>query len=453
MTLEQLSAFTLTDDHRLQEQIWFDSPYADQSADTIRRQLTKAQVDGDDRRARFIGAETYEAAGGIIIRDLFDEAGEGYFADSQLLDRLVAGKLEQTAETIRAEGWQWVEIHQEWDFTKFARYGRAQPAEKALSEADEERLSALGARYDELVAELEAEGSDSTELDAISVEIDRLDAQQQMWPDEERARAGAVVCLDSDGSLKIVRGLIRPEANRAASADDDGRTMSPPKPAHHNGYSGSIVLELSAQRTAALREVLASQPETALLVLLHTLAGQLLYPDRHKTCLGITATEVPLSQVSQTVEASQAAQAFGERRTAWSERLPEKDGLWDWLAALNPADRLDLLACCIAMTVNALERPGARCGCQEDIARLVAATGLDMGTWWKPTRENFLDRLTKQEILAAVSEGVSQQAARRITGDKKDRMAANAEKLLAETGWLPLPLRAPVLTVDIQPSE
>ena len=178
MTLEQLSAFTLTDDHRLQEQVWFDSPYADQSAEMIRRQLTKAQVDGDDRRARFIGAEAYEAAGGIIVRDLFDEAGEGYLADSQLLDRLVAEKLEQTAETIRAEGWQSVEIHQEWNFTKFARYGRAQPAEKPLSEADEERLSELGTRYDELVAGLEAEGGDSKELDEISAEIDRLEAQK-----------------------------------------------------------------------------------------------------------------------------------------------------------------------------------------------------------------------------------------------------------------------------------
>ena len=228
---------------------------------------------------------------------------------------------------------------------------------------------------------------------------------------------------------------------------------SPPKPAHHNGYSGSIVLELSAQRTAALREVLASQPETALLVLLHTLAGQLLYPDRHKTCLGITATEVPLSQVSQTVETSPAAQAFGERRTTWSERLPEKDGLWDWLAALNPADRLDLLACCVAMTVNALDGPAERCVCQDDIARLVLTTGLDMGAWWKPTRENFLDRLTKQEILAAVSEGVSPKAARHLADNKKDRMAGKAEKLLAKTGWLPVPLRAPAPPVDTLPSE
>ena len=108
--------------------------------------------------------------------------------------------------------------------------------------------------------------------------------------------------------------------------------------------------------------------------------------------------------------------------------------------ALDAQDRLQLLAVCVAMTVDALDRPSERSR-EEAITTLASATGLDMRVWWQPTRENFLARLTKNEILAAVSEGISQQASWRLAPLKKDRMVKEAEKLLASTKWLPLPLR------------
>ncbi|WP_366511759.1 hypothetical protein [Mesorhizobium sp.] len=64
---------------------------------------------GDDRRAVYVGAEAYETAGGVILRDIFEQDSGGWFQDAALLEQLVFGKLKVDAEAIRAEGWKWVE--------------------------------------------------------------------------------------------------------------------------------------------------------------------------------------------------------------------------------------------------------------------------------------------------------------------------------------------------------
>ncbi|MFX5747749.1 DNA-binding protein, partial [Acinetobacter baumannii] len=72
MSLEQLMAFTVTGDHGRQEQVWQaisgswqKEPYQ------IRRMLTEKTVRASDRRAVLVGLDAYEAAGGVVLRDLF----------------------------------------------------------------------------------------------------------------------------------------------------------------------------------------------------------------------------------------------------------------------------------------------------------------------------------------------------------------------------------------------
>ena len=55
--------------------------------------------------------------------------------------------------------------------------------------------------------------------------------------------------------------------------------------------------------------------------------------------------------------------------------------------------------------------------------------------------------MTKTRILEAVREGAGDRAADLIAHLKKGDMAKEAERLLADTGWLPEPLRP---TVDAQ---
>lgn len=438
MTLEQLTAFTLTDDRKAQEEVWFDNPYADMPAQMIRRLLTRTQVEGRDRRARFIGAKAYEAAGGVIVRDLFDAEDEGYFGDSQLLDRLVAQKLEDVAATVRGEGWQWVDVHTDTDGLQLHRFGRAQTIERSLGKRDEKKLATLSERYDELVAALEeGDGPGEDELDQVSAEIEALRARKEDWADDEKAKAGAVLSLGRDGALTVTRGLLQPDqsAPREPAAKSKRRSNG-------NGYSDTVLLDLSAYRTAALREALAAKPQVALSALLQTLVDRLFYEGRNEGCVGILATPLPLDRASPSVGDSRAGKAASARHDRWRDRLPDREQLWVWLQQLDAKDRLALLAHCVALTVNALDGAAGRSHGSADADALAAALGLDMAAWWRPTRANFLDRLTKAEILAAVSAGVTPAAAERLESFKKDSMAAEAEKLLAETTWLPVPLVA-----------
>ena len=74
--------------------------------------------------------------------------------------------------------------------------------------------------------------------------------------------------------------------------------------------------------------------------------------------------------------------------------------------------------------------------------RLARETGLDMvAAGWRPTVGNYLGRVTKPRILEAVREGAGERAAQLIDHLKKGDMAKEAERLLADTGWLPEPLR------------
>ena len=72
--------------------------------------LTETAVRASDKRALFVGVEAYEAAGGVVLRDLFQSDDGGWLQDVALLDRLAADKLKTAAEEIAAEGWKWIEV-------------------------------------------------------------------------------------------------------------------------------------------------------------------------------------------------------------------------------------------------------------------------------------------------------------------------------------------------------
>jgi ParB/RepB/Spo0J family partition protein len=170
---------------------------------------------------------------------------------------------------------------------------------------------------------------------------------------------------------------------------------------------------------------------------------------------------VYLSVQDDELKDSPSARAVQERHDAWAADVPkDDDALWDWLAALDDASRMALMAHCVSFGVNALyERPNPHSAsgisqhtlemrlAQAD--RLARATGLDMvDVGWKPTVGNYLGRVTKPRILQAVREGVGEQAAQLIDHLKKGDMAKEAERLLADAGWLPEPLRL----IDSEPA-
>ena len=81
----------------------------------------------------------------------------------------------------------------------------------------------------------------------------------------------------------------------------------------------------------------------------------------------------------------------------------------------------------------------------EHADRLAEHIGLDMRVYWSATVESFFGKITKAHILAAVREAKGDETAEMISHLKKADMAAEAERLLHRTGWLPEVLRTPNL--------
>ena len=444
MNLDQLSAFAITEDHERQERVWKELPPFHRSRQAILHVLSEGQVRSDDRRALFVGSEAYEEADGVIIRDLFDAKGGGFFADAELLNLLVREKLQAHAEKVAAEGWRWVVAEPELDREAWADMRRVFAKPVPLSKAERKKLRKLQARYDALCDKYD--GMDMPEKAAA--EFERIEAAIEALRKEEYAArdvalAGAFVTLASDGSVRIERGLVRAEDDpkskgKAEQKDNRAKDADGLAP-----LSEKLVAELTAYRTSALRNELAQHPATALIALVHALTLATFFEDGEASCLEITPKSAWLSGHAPGIDESVAEKQIAERHSAWGKQLPnDSEGLWTFINGLSDTERLDLLAHCVSLTANAIRAPRQCTGESEAHAAILAReVGLDMTVYWQPTSASYFGKVSKERITQAVREAVSDQAAQNIASMKKQAMAEAAEASLAGKGWLPAVLR------------
>ena len=474
LTLDQLMAFAITEDHERQEQV-FESLHHNREPWIIRRDLTAANVPGHDRRAIFVGEAAYGEAGGTIIRDLFADEGGGYFEDAGLLDMLAIEKLREVAAEVQAEGWKWAEAHIDYPHAHGMR--RFYPEPVALSDEDEKRLEAASAQYDQLVEDYDSYDEMPEEVaakvEALDAEIDAISEKRHAYDANVIAHGGVFVVLNHDGTVRIERGFVRAEDEALADPQPEGEAIDPEMVEDEQAegdedvqdiedkdeetgkpISEALTRDLSAHRTLALRVALGERPNMALIALTHTLTSQLFYSYAEAGCLEVRPTVTSLGNHADGIEDTPLAAKANAAHEAWAERMPrDVADLWAFIVALDDEDRMALLAHCVSCTVNALRLPWDRKPRSLQTAdRLASALALDMTKDWTPTVDSYLGRVTKAHILEAVTEGVSEDAASRIVDMKKQDMAQAAEQLLAGTGWLPTVLRTPEAAA-VQPSE
>ncbi|SHO61310.1 chromosome partitioning protein, ParB family [Pseudoxanthobacter soli DSM 19599] len=465
LSLDQLMAFAITEDHDRQEQVYENLSW-NRDPSTIRRDLTKMNIAATDRRAIFIGADAYAEAGGTIIRDLFTEDRGGYFEDAALLGRLVIDKLEGIAAEVQAvEGWKWASVH--IDFPHAHGMRRSYPHPVDLSADDDAAFGAAQEYYDRLSSEYEGYEELPDEVDRrfgeLEAEMERIDAKRHAYDADEIARGGVFAILNHDGTARIERGFIRAEDEAPNSTDVEGATITEdgeivgegdgedaePQPDDEDAgdagkpLSDLLIRDLTAHRTLGLRLALGEQPDMALVAVVHALVSQTFYRGGEASCLEIRLTSASLASHADGIEDTPAAKALADRHTGWASDMPrDVADLWTFVAGLDNASVMALLAHCAALTVNAVripweQKPNARAAAE----KLASAVTLDMTAHWTPTVQSYLGRLTKAHILNAVREAIGHDAAERIGGLKKTEMAQAAEQLLAGTGWLPSVLR------------
>lgn len=482
MTLEQLMAFTVSADPARQEQVWEAIEHSwSKEPYQIRRMLTENTVRASDRRVRFVTIEAYEEAGGAVMRDLFQDDDGGWIEDVPLLERLVADKLKAEAETIAEEGWKWIEVAA--DFPYGHTHGLRQLAGTPVDLTDEERASREALR--EEFGRLEAEYAEADELpDEVDERLGEIEAALEAFEDRpmhydptEVGRAGAFVSIRHDGQLSVDRGYVRPEDEAAegdgdAGAGGDGDMATDPGTVQRTVITVAgevenpdeeedavkplperLVTELTAHRTLALRDALANNPHVAMTALLHKLVRDTFRHVSSTGCLEASVRHVFFSVQADDLKDSPLTRSVEERQEAWQADLPTDDeALWTKIDGLDEASRLALLAHCVSFGVNALYEKANPCGAgptshgvQQRISeanRLARAVGLDMvEAGWRPTVDNYFGRVTKPRILEAVREPKGEETAQLIDHLKKPDMAKEAERLLADSGWLPEPLR------------
>ena len=460
MDMAQLQTLALTDDQKLQEKVWF-GPKSDHDRGVfnLRRALTDTKVRSDNHVARFVGLDSYEAAGGAVIRDLFSTRDEAYLADRQLLDTLAMDKLEAVAQRERDEGWSWVVARISADYDQLAEYPHSggEPKFAKPGVEENERIKEINAHLKEIEALIdaddEAEGDNqlewedrealTDESEALEQERRTLSGGKEIWPAEIKAKAGVVVFLDQ-GGLRVVRGRLQP----GQKVDKVGAVVGKPTE-QANGkaapkkpeLSQDMVQRLEMHRAAALRMHISSDPRKAFSLLLTTMvlrlftsSGSFAGLDLNPRNAHAAADGLIRSKFGDLAKAP-ARKALDDRVGLWKKSgMPTKAvELFGWVEALPDDKRMELLALATALTVETNSGASGKA--------LAEVFGVNMQKWWEPSPATYLDVVPKALLAEAVADVAGKAVGDAVLAMKKDGAIAEAAKRLAGAGWLPKPLR------------
>lgn len=467
VTLEQLMALAITDDHAAQEAAFYESPQWQRSPDALRDHLTSEEVDASrDAVARFVGLEAYEQAGGGVRRDLFADEHNGIFlTDGALLEVLARDKLAPLAAQVRAEGWAWVDAAPRATASDLYQFQRVRSTRREPTKPEAKRIAKLEDQQAKLQEQLDDESEDMTDgqaqalhdaMDALGNEQEAMERQLVEYPPAVVALAGAVVSVDHMGGVVVHRGLLREEQVKAlreqarqeeggAGGNPDTGTDEPAK----SGLSEKLAKRLSAHRTAALQAEVARHPRVALVALVHRLALRVIVESYGAGDSAVNISATPQDGLGlHAPDMADAPAAVGMRkvREAWVHRLPsDPDALFAELLAFPQQELLSLLAVCVASTVSALASQEG----EVPATALAHAVNLDMHDWWIPTAAGYFEHVSKAKALEAVQVFAPDQV-NRLGKLKKGEIASEAERLAVGTGWLPVMFRGQDVAVEVE---
>ncbi len=376
VTLVQLMALAVTDDHVMQDAAFYDAPQWQRSPSALRERLTEREIDAYRHPlARFVGLDAYEAAGGGIRRDLFAEDDAGvYLEDAALLERLAQDKLAGIAMEVRAESWAWVDATPAMTHADLQAFQRAPRERREPTKREAQRIEKLQARMQAIGEAVDAamEEDDEDKAEALQEEGERVGEQLQALEDgllhyspSVKEAAGAIVTVERNGEAVIHRGLLREAEAKAlrtleklrqgfdsakAEAEDEGGEGT--DEASKAAISDRLAQRLSAHRTAALQIEMARHPQVALAALVLGMVQTVLQSRHygHDLPLGVRlAVQDRLEGMAPDWPESPAAVALRELQQAWGGKLPEDCAeLFAALLAMDQGELVKLLAVCVA---------------------------------------------------------------------------------------------------------
>ena len=438
ITTEHCQALALENDTARQVQVfeaacqsgWGGKP----EVQTIRSLVTESEVAvAGNSKFRFVGADAFSPD--ELRTDLFSDDGDGY-VDRVALDAALLEKLQAVAEHLReAEGWGWCAGRMEpvGECREDARAYRNLPEPEAvLTEAEEEHLNELMARYDALENQCE-------ESDLLEAEMKLIDcmAKVRAWTPEMRAGSGVVVSWRY-GNVCVQRGVqLRSEDD---VADDADHTEQVQEKASVEEISLPLLTKMSSERTLAVQAALMQQPDKSLALLAWTLClnvfgcGAYSNPAR----IRLECEHYSLTSDAPSGKEGAAFMALMAEKARLAALLPE-----GWardmttFLSLSQEVLLSLLSFCTACSIHGVQTRECGHTSRSPLDSLETAIGFHMRDWWQPTKANFFGHLKKPQIIAALNEAGLSGAARDAEKMKKGDAAEHAEFHMKDNRWVP----------------
>jgi ParB family chromosome partitioning protein len=437
LNLDALMAYTLTDDHNAQRKVYkaqkcHHYPYA------IKRLLTENKAEADGKLAKFVGLTAYEKAGGKITSDLFGE--DKYLDDDALLQRLANEKLAAQAEKLKAEGWGWIDVAPESDYGFVSKCDEieAKPIEAPKKLLD--RHAKVQAECDKLEAEMDAAGDQDDDeayeklaaksrkaqeqLEEVQEELDKYNA----FDPEQMKIAGCYVTISHDGKISVRQGLVRPE-DKKAMAKGEPLPAAEAKP-REKGFSQSLIDSLKQYRLQIARAELASNPEIAFDLLAFKAACGAFTHSHIQSGPDVSFSHnhfrADMVRDAKDTVAGKALLGIQEKlNLTWLKEKSEQ-ARFTAFSAISGTDKLAILAYCIAGTLkpqlaekNALETA-------------LGFTEADVSQYWRPTADNYLSKITRDQLLAIGAELFGKQWAANGGGMKKGQLVNELHNIFAK---------------------
>ena len=446
LTLDKAKAYASTDNHEKQLRVF--ETYGTQGyygADAIKRAIQHETMRANDAIALLVGEDAYVAAGGHVTRDLFETDGDRW-TNPEIAERIASELMTAEATRIGDEtGLSWIRpIASTNTYSEASSLYRVTVPQRAATEAESEAMETILAKLGELEARAESEELEEAQYEALEAEAEELRVQYQALDDRPteidddlKGKIGTFLMLTPKGELVLDTTYysetpIREPGDTGPVVTAGGQIKTPP--AVDAGVPGGKPLSaklsdsLAVQRRDVLAAALLAQPGVALDYALFVLT------DPGHATYGTTIAKrrpddpVPAKDVPASRARDYLGEVQGELDSSWTEPSSVAER-FDAFRALDDDAKAAWLAMAVATSLEA--KPGYSATTNPLHARMADLLEIDVAAWWRPTSENFFDRVSKATLLAILDDIGGPALAGRYSTSKKPEVSQSCQTLFA----------------------
>ena len=460
ITLDVAKAYASTENQEKQLLVWNSYGTSYSNADTIRRVIANETMNSTDPVAILVGEDRYAEAGGKVDRDLFSDSGDKW-VNPEIAQRLAADIMEAEAKRVGEEqGLGWIRpIASNFIHSAAAGLYRVILPAPDLTAEQRSRIEEISARQAAIAEEMDDENIAEESYKALDQEYDALTEEERairntapVLPDELRPLVGAFLKLTPKGEMVLDAEYYSEEPVRVGGGDEEanegegtgttsrsrpsgGRDAVPapsrPEAVAPGGkpLSARLYDELAMQRRDVLAATLLSHPALALdYALFVMIDDRMSSSGAYGSTIRARSPQDPVSGEQPATRArAYLAEAHDGLDADWTEHGSEVER-FEAFRALDDDSKAAWLAYIVAMS---LEAPNYRAEQSPLQNRLATIMDVDVASWWRPTSENFFDRVSKGSILTLLTEvGGAALTARHATM-KKTEISESCAKLFA----------------------